>query len=374
MQTKMREEFAKIFGEGREPEFYNGGHVFPCALSIGTYALARKNDCGKMRFYSLNFTRFGMLAVEGPANEFTNVLADNWCNYPKGVMWAYTQKGYTIDSGLDILYYGNIPNGSGLSSSASIEVATAVILNDQFGFDVDMVEVSKICQFSENKFNGVNCGIMDQFAIAMGKAGHAIFLDTADLSYTYAPLELTGAKIVIACSNKKRGLADSKYNERRSQCETALAQLQAVKPINSLGELTEEEFDAIADTITDPVNRKRAKHAVYENQRTIRAVEALKNNDIALFGKLMNESHVSLRDDYEVTGIELDTLAETAWEQPGVIGSRMTGAGFGGCTVSIVEDDKIDAFIENVGNVYKDKIGYAADFYVVTVGDGAHKM
>lgn len=389
MQTKMREEFANIFGEGREPEFYfapgrvnligehtdyNGGHVFPCALSIGTYALARKNDCGKMRFYSLNFTRFGMLAVEGPANEFTNVPADNWCNYPKGVMWAYTQKGYTIDSGLDILYYGNIPNGSGLSSSASIEVATAVILNDQFGFDVDMVEVSKICQFSENKFNGVNCGIMDQFAIAMGKAGHAIFLDTADLSYTYAPLELTGAKIVIACSNKKRGLADSKYNERRSQCETALAQLQAVKPINSLGELTEEEFDAIADTITDPVNRKRAKHAVYENQRTIRAVEALKNNDIALFGKLMNESHVSLRDDYEVTGIELDTLAETAWEQPGVIGSRMTGAGFGGCTVSIVEDDKIDAFIENVGNVYKDKIGYAADFYVVTVGDGAHKM
>ncbi len=387
MQNKMREEFAKIFGEGKEPELYfapgrvnligehtdyNGGHVFPCALSIGTYALARKNDCGKMRFYSLNFTRFGMLAVE--AKDFKNVPEDNWCNYPKGVMWAYTQKGYTIDSGLDILYYGNIPNGSGLSSSASIEVATSVILNDQFGFDVDMVEVSKICQFSENKFNGVNCGIMDQFAIAMGKAGHAIFLDTADLSYTYAPLELTGAKIVIACSNKKRGLADSKYNERRSQCETALAELQKVKPIKSLGELTEAEFDAIADAITDPVNRKRAKHAVYENQRTIRAVDALAKNDIALFGKLMNESHVSLRDDYEVTGIELDTLAETAWEQPGVIGSRMTGAGFGGCTVSIVEDDKIDAFIENVGKVYKEKIGYAADFYAVNVGDGAHKL
>lgn len=387
MQNKMREEFAKIFGEGKEPELYfapgrvnligehtdyNGGHVFPCALSIGTYALARKNDCGKMRFYSLNFTRFGMLAVE--AKDFKNVPEDNWCNYPKGVMWAYTQKGYTIDSGLDILYYGNIPNGSGLSSSASIEVATSVILNDQFGFDVDMVEVSKICQFSENKFNGVNCGIMDQFAIAMGKAGHAIFLDTADLSYTYAPLELTGAKIVIACSNKKRGLADSKYNERRSQCETALAELQKVKPIKSLGELTEAEFDAIADAITDPVNRKRAKHAVYENQRTIRAVDALAKNDIALFGKLMNESHVSLRDDYEVTGIELDTLAETAWDQPGVIGSRMTGAGFGGCTVSIVEDDKIDAFIENVGKVYKEKIGYAADFYAVNVGDGAHKL
>ena len=320
----------------------------------------------------MNFEQLGVIesSVEGLKPE----KEADWTNYPKGVMWAFGEKGMKVEQGMDLVLFGNIPNGSGLSSSASVEVLTGYILKDMFGFDVTNQDLALIGQFSENKFNGVNCGIMDQFAIAMGKAGHAIFLDTADLSYTYAPLELTGAKIVIACSNQKRGLADSKYNERRSQCETALAQLQAVKPINSLGELTEEEFDAIADTITDPVNRKRAKHAVYENQRTIRAVEALKNNDIALFGKLMNESHVSLRDDYEVTGIELDTLAETAWEQPGVIGSRMTGAGFGGCTVSIVEDDKIDAFIENVGNVYKDKIGYAADFYVVTVGDGAHKM
>jgi len=380
-------KFQELYGEGGEIRTYfapgrvnligehtdyNGGHVFPCALTMGTWAVVRNREDRKLGFFSLNFEKLGI--IETSLDELIPSKNAGWTNYPKGVMWAFEKRGYELTHGMDILIYGNIPNGSGLSSSASIEVATAVILNDQFGFDVDMVEVSKICQFSENKFNGVNCGIMDQFAIAMGKAGHAIFLDTADLSYTYAPLELTGAKIVIACSNKKRGLADSKYNERRSQCETALAQLQAVKPINSLGELTEEEFDAIADTITDPVNRKRAKHAVYENQRTIRAVEALKNNDIALFGKLMNESHVSLRDDYEVTGIELDTLAETAWEQPGVIGSRMTGAGFGGCTVSIVEDDKIDAFIENVGNVYKDKIGYAADFYVVTVGDGAHKM
>ena len=387
MKQKLFDKFAELFGNSDGVNFYfspgrvnligehtdyNGGHVFPCALTLGTYGAARKREDRKIHFYSMNLDSFGV--VEASLDDLTNKKEYNWANYPLGVVWAFAEKGHPISSGFDMVIWGNIPNGSGLSSSASIEVATAVILNDQFGFDVDMVEVSKICQFSENKFNGVNCGIMDQFAIAMGKAGHAIFLDTADLSYTYAPLELTGAKIVIACSNKKRGLADSKYNERRSQCETALAQLQAVKPINSLGELTEEEFDAIADAITDPVNRKRAKHAVYENQRTIRAVEALKNNDIALFGKLMNESHVSLRDDYEVTGIELDTLAETAWEQPGVIGSRMTGAGFGGCTVSIVEDDKIDAFIENVGNVYKDKIGYAADFYVVTVGDGAHKM
>lgn len=389
MQTKMREEFAKIFGEGREPEFYfapgrvnligehtdyNGGHVFPCALSIGTYALARKNDCGKMRFYSLNFTRFGMLAVEGPANEFTNVPADNWCNYPKGVMWAYTQKGHTIDSGLDILYYGNIPNGSGLSSSASIEVATAVILNDQFGFDVDMVEVSKICQFSENKFNGVNCGIMDQFAIAMGKKDQAIFLDTSDLSYTYAPIKLANEKIVIACSNKKRGLGDSKYNERRAECEEALSELQTKLDIKALGELSEEEFEANKDLIKSEVRQRRAKHAVYENQRTLKAVDALKAGNLEEFGKLMNASHVSLRDDYEVTGIELDTLVENAWEQEGVIGSRMTGAGFGGCTVSIVKTDCVDKFIENVGKAYLEKIGYAADFYVVEIGDGGRVL
>ena len=388
MKKKLFDMFAELFGDSEGARFYfspgrvnligehtdyNGGHVFPCALTLGTYGAARKREDNKIHFYSMNLDSFGV--VEASLDDLTNKKEYNWANYPLGVVWAFKEKGHTITSGFDMVIWGNIPNGSGLSSSASLEVLTGVILTDLFEIkDLSMTDLALIGQYSENNFNGCNCGIMDQFAIAMGKAGHAIFLDTADLSYTYAPLELTGAKIVIACSNKKRGLADSKYNERRSQCETALAQLQAVKPINSLGELTEEEFDAIADTITDPVNRKRAKHAVYENQRTIRAVEALKNNDITLFGKLMNESHVSLRDDYEVTGIELDTLAETAWEQPGVIGSRMTGAGFGGCTVSIVEDDKIDAFIENVGNVYKDKIGYAADFYVVTVGDGAHKM
>ena len=387
MLKEMRENFAKIFGEGEEPRAYfapgrvnligehtdyNGGHVFPCALSIGTYALARKNNLGQMRLYSLNFRNLPAKCV--PASGFVYAREDNWANYPKGVMWAYGEHGYTVDSGLDIMYSGNIPNGSGLSSSASIEVATAVILNDQFGFDPDMVKVSQICQYAENRFNGVNCGIMDQFAIAMGKKDHAIFLDTADLSYTYAPLVLNGAKIVIACSNKKRGLADSKYNERRSQCETALAEIQKVKPVKSLGELSEEEFEAVKDVISDPVNRRRAKHAVYENQRTIRAVAALEKGDLTLFGQLMNASHVSLRDDYEVTGIELDTLAETAWQQEGVIGSRMTGAGFGGCTVSIVKDEAVDAFIRNVGDIYKDKIGYAADFYVVTVGDGAHAL
>ena len=279
-----------------------------------------------------------------------------------------------IDEGMDFVFFGNIPNSSGLSSSASIEVLTAFTARELFGFSMDFVEIAKLAQRAENQFIGVNCGIMDQFAIAMGKKDNAIFLDTADLSYEYAPIVLKDAKIVIACSNKKRGLGDSKYNERRSECEEALALLQTKKEISSLGALTEAEFEEIKDVIGDEVKIRRARHAVYENQRTIKAVEALKANDIETFGKLMNDSHVSLRDDYEVTGAELDTLVETAWEVPGVVGSRMTGAGFGGCTVSIVKEDCVDSFIQTVGETYKNKIGYAADFYVVDIGDGPAEL
>lgn len=370
-------EIGVYFAPGRvnmigEHTDYNGGHVFPCALTIGTYGVARKRDDKKLRFYSMNFEQLGVIesSVEGlkPEKEV------DWTNYPKGVMWAFGEKGMKVEQGMDLVLFGNIPNGSGLSSSASVEVLTGYILKDMFGFDVTNQDLALIGQFSENKFNGVNCGIMDQFAIAMGKASHAIFLDTATLKYEYAPIKLENAKIVISCSNKKRGLGDSKYNERRSECETALAELQKVVKIDSLGELTEEQFEQYKDAIKDPVRVKRAKHAVYENQRTIKAVEALKNNDVALFGELMNASHVSLRDDYEVTGIELDTLVEEAWKVDGVIGSRMTGAGFGGCTVSIVKDEAVDSFIEKVGAAYKDKIGYAADFYVVEIGDGPVKL
>jgi galactokinase len=279
-----------------------------------------------------------------------------------------------ISQGMDLMLFGNIPNGSGLSSSASVEVLTGYILKDWYGCEVTNQDIALIGQYSENNFNGVNCGIMDQFAIAMGKKGHAIFLDTATLEYTYAPLELDDAKIVISCSNKKRGLGDSKYNERRAECEKALEEIQQFAGVASLGELTEEEFEKFKSAIQDEDRKKRAKHAVYENRRTIHAVEALKNNDIATFGKLMNDSHVSLRDDYEVTGVELDTLAEEAWKIPGVIGSRMTGAGFGGCSVSIVKNDAVDTFIEQVGKAYKEKIGYAADFYVVEIGDGPVRL
>lgn len=347
---------------------YNGGHVFPCALTIGTYGVARKRADRTLRFYSMNFEQLGVLTSS--LDELVPDPAADWTNYPKGVIWAFGEKGMEVKEGMDLLLFGNIPNGSGLSSSASVEVLTGHILRDFFGFAVSNQDLALIGQYSENNFNKVNCGIMDQFAIAMGKKDHAIFLDTATLQYEYAPIHLENAKIVISCSNKKRGLGDSKYNERRSECETALAELKQVVRIETLGDLTEEEFEKYKGIIQSEVRVRRAKHAVYENQRAVRAVEALKANDIKLFGELMNASHVSLRDDYEVTGIELDTLVEEAWKVEGVIGSRMTGAGFGGCTVSIVKDDAIDRFIEQVGTAYERKIGYAADFYVVEIGDG----
>ena len=370
-------EIGVYFAPGRvnmigEHTDYNGGHVFPCALTIGTYAVARKREDKKLRFYSLNFEHLGV--IESSVENLKPEKEADWTNYPKGVMWAFGEKGMPVESGMDLVLFGNIPNGSGLSSSASVEVLTGFILRDMFGFEVSNQDLALIGQYSENKFNGVNCGIMDQFAIAMGKAGHAIFLDTATLEYEYAPIKLENAKIVISCSNKKRGLGDSKYNERRSECETSLAEIQEVKDIASLGELTEEEFEAVKEQIQSDVRVKRAKHAVYENQRTVKAVEALQNNNVTLFGELMNASHVSLRDDYEVTGIELDTLVEEAWKVEGVIGSRMTGAGFGGCTVSIVKDEAVDTFIEQVGKAYEAKIGYAADFYVVEIGDGPQKL
>ncbi len=388
MVKELMEKFVAIFGEGGEiiPFFapgrvnligehtdYNGGHVFPCALTIGTYGVVRKRADRKLRFYSMNFEKLGVL--ESSLEDLQYSKESNWTNYPKGVIWAFKEHGYEITEGFDFACVGTIPNGSGLSSSASLEVLMSKILIDLYGFkDVDMVKASLYSQYAENKFVGVNCGIMDQFAIAMGKKDHAIYLDTATLEYQYAPVELDDAKIVIMNTNKKRGLGDSKYNERRQECETALAEIQKVKDIKALGELTEEEFEEVKSEIKDPIRVKRAKHAVYENQRTVKAVEALKNHDLVLFGQLMNQSHISLRDDYEVTGIELDSLVEAAWKQEGVIGARMTGAGFGGCAVSIVKADKIDAFIENVGKEYEQKIGYKADFYVVEIGSGPVRL
>lgn len=387
IREKLLSEFKTVFGsnEGAQVYFapgrvnligdhtdYTGGHAFPCALTIGTYGVARIRKDRKLRFYSMNFKEEGI--IESSLEGLKPKPEDGWCNYPKGIFWALGEKGYVISYGMDLLLYGNIPNGSGLSSSASVEVLTGYILKDFFGFGISNLELAKVGQYSENNFNGVNCGIMDQFAIAMGKKDCGIFLDTMKLSYQYVPIMLEGVKLVITCSNKKRKLDESKYNERREECETALKRLHKKAKIKQLAELTAEDYKKIKHLIDDKTIEKRAKHVITENQRTIQAAEALQNHDIVRFGQLMNESHISLRDNYEVTGIELDTLVEEAWKVEGVIGSRMTGAGFGGCTVSLVREEAVPAYIEQVGKSYLDKIGYAADFYIVEIGDGPGKV
>lgn len=366
-------EIKTYFAPGRvnligEHTDYNGGHVFPCALTIGTYAAVAKRNDNKLRFYSVNLKDAGV--IETSLEDLKPYDEAGWTNYPKGVVWAFEKRGMNPDTGFDMVISGNIPNGSGLSSSASLEVLTGFILRDLYRFDVTNQDIALIGQYSENNFNGCNCGIMDQFASAMGKENNAIFLDTSDLSFEYAPIKLDGAKIVISNTNKKHKLTDSQYNARRKMCEDALAILQKSVDIKTLGDLTPEEFEAHKDVLTDPDMQKKAKHAVYENQRTVDAVKALKAGNLEEFGKLMRASHESLRDDYDVTGVELDTLAEEAWKIPGVIGSRMTGGGFGGCTVSIVKDEAVDNFIKTVGENYLKKIGYEATFYIVEIGGG----
>lgn len=388
MKKKLFDMFAELFGDSEGARFYfspgrvnligehtdyNGGHVFPCALTLGTYGAARKREDNKIHFYSMNLDSFGV--VEASLDDLTNKKEYNWANYPLGVVWAFKEKGHTITSGFDMVIWGNIPNGSGLSSSASLEVLTGVILTDLFEIkDLSMTDLALIGQYSEDNFNGCNCGIMDQFAVAMGKKDHAIFLDTSDLSYEYAPCVLDGAKIVITNSKVKHSLVDSAYNDRRNECAAALKALQSELDIQALGDLTPEEFEAHKSLIKDEIQLQRAKHAVYENQRTIDAVTALKAGDIESFGKLMNQSHISLRDDYDVSCEEIDILVDLAWKIPGVLGSRITGGGFGGCTVSIVKDESVDTFIETIGKTYLEKVGHEAEFYTVDIGDGASRL
>lgn len=388
MYNELVNKFKKVFADGGTPRVffapgrvnligehtdYNGGHVFPCALDVGTYAVAQLREDQKVRLYSMNFEEIGI--VEFPLQEdLVYEKAHDWANYPKGVLKEFADRGWGVNKGVDVLYYGNIPNGAGLSSSASIELATAVMLNELFEINADTLELVKLSQHAENEFIGVNCGILDQFSIGMGKKDSAVLLNCQTLEYQYSPLKLEDAVIIIANTNKRRQLGESKYNERRSECERALKDLQKVLNISSLGELTPEQFEQHKHLIEDETCRKRAKHAVYENARTLKAVEYLNNGNIEQFGKLMNESHVSLRDDYEVTGKELDSLVQAAWETNGVIGSRMTGAGFGGCTVSIVKKDAVETFKKQVGERYTKETGLVADFYVVNVGDGAREI
>ena len=379
---ELEHRFEEIYGKRAEHTYfapgrvnligehtdYNGGLVFPCALSFGTYLLIAKREDRQNRFSSVNMDR----SYTANANAFED-KPTAWIKYPIGVMKEFAERGSDV-WGYDLLYYGNIPNGAGLSSSASIEVVTAVMLNDVTKVHLDMTELVKISQKAENDYVGVNCGIMDQFASAMGKKDNAIFLDTSDLSFEYAPIVLDGAKIVVTNSMVKHSLVTSAYNDRRNESAQALKDLQTVVDIKTLGDLTDEQFEQYKGAIKDEVARKRGKHAVYENQRTIAAVRALKENDIETFGKLMNASHVSLRDDYETSCPEVDVLVDEAWKIPGVIGSRITGGGFGGCTVSIVKDASVDEFKEKLTKAYEEKVGKTPEFYVVSIGDGPSRL
>ena len=388
MIQELKNNFADVFGNtenvrcyfapGRvnligEHTDYNGGHVFPCALTLGTYGIARKRTDRKVLLYSLNFKEAGV--AETSLDDLIPSESAGWTNYPKGVVWAFEEHGYVIEHGFEMLIYGDIPNGSGLSSSASLEVLTGLVLKDLYEFSgITMQNLAVMGQFAENNYNGMNCGIMDQFASAMGKKDCAIFLDTNTLKYEYAPVKLHNAKIVITNSKVKHSLVSSAYNDRRRECEEALHDLQEVVEIENLGDLSSVQFDLYQYYVKDPTCRRRARHAILENERTMRAVEALNDNNLELFGQLMNESHISLRDDYEVSCPEIDLLVELAWKVPGVVGSRITGGGFGGCTVSIVKRDSLETFVKQVCEGYEKETGLQAEIYIVECGEGAHRI
>lgn len=383
---QLRSNFATIFGAEADHTFfspgrinligehtdYNGGHVFPAAISLGTYGAARKRDDNLLRFYSANFEDKGIIEV--PLENLHFEKAHNWTNYPKGVLHFLQKAGHVIDKGMDVYVFGNIPNGSGLSSSASLELLTGIIAERLFDLKLERLDLVKIGKQTENEFIGVNSGIMDQFAIGMGADQRAIYLDTNMLEYDLVPLDLKDNVVVIMNTNKRRELADSKYNERRAECEKAVGELKQKLSIATLGELNEWDFDEYSYLIQDENRLKRARHAVLENQRTLQAQAALQAGNLEKFGRLMNASHVSLEHDYEVTGLELDTLAHTAWEQEGVLGARMTGAGFGGCAIALVRKDAVEAFQKNVGQKYEEVVGYAPSFYIAEIAGGSRVL
>ena len=383
---QLRSDFATIFGAEADHTFfspgrinligehtdYNGGHVFPAAISLGTYGAARKRDDNLLRFYSANFEDKGIIEV--PLEDLRFEKEHNWTNYPKGVLHFLQKAGHVIDKGMDVYVFGNIPNGSGLSSSASLELLTGIIAERLFDLKLERLDLVKIGKQTENEFIGVNSGIMDQFAIGMGAYQRAIYLDTNTLEYELVPLDLKDTVVVIMNTNKRRELADSKYNERRAECEKAVEELKQKLSIATLGELNELDFDEYSYLIQDENRLKRARHAVLENQRTLQAQAALQAGNLEKFGRLMNASHVSLEHDYEVTGLELDTLAHTAWEQEGVLGARMTGAGFGGCAIALVRKDAVEAFQKNVGQKYEEVVGYAPSFYIAEIAGGSRVL
>ena len=381
---ELKSKFIEKYGEGEingyfspgrvnligEHTDYNGGFVFPCALSFGIYCLIRTTERKSVRFASLDMPFEAEVKVE----ELNIAIGKEWVNYPIGVFAQFMKKGLTFDKGADLLFYGDVPTGAGLSSSAALEVVTGVVINETYGFGIDRIELAKMGQKAEHEFALVNCGIMDQFVSAMGKKDHAVFLNCDTLSYDLVPVILDGVKIVISNTNSPHKLDSGKYNERVAECHAAVKAIQPYQQITALGEISWEDFLKVEDKIENETVRKRARHVVSEIQRTTDAVKALKAGDLLKFGVLMNGSHDSLSDDYEVTGFELDTMVEEGRKIEGVIGTRMTGGGFGGCTVSLVKEGAIDTFIEQVGKNYHEKTGLKPLFYVAEIGDGGKKL
>jgi len=382
----MKNEFTNEYGEGVEKPAiffspgrvnligehtdYNGGFVFPCALSFGTYCLIRKVKRNTVKFASVNMK----FKTEVKLEDLDKPIGREWVNYPIGVIAQFLKKGLKPDTGCDLMFYGNVPNGAGLSSSAALEVVTAFAINEMYGFNLERIELIKMSQKAEHEFAGVNCGIMDQFTSAMGKKDHAIFLNCDTLDYELVPVKLSGVKIIISNTNSPHKLDSGKYNERVAECQAAVQALKPYKNINVLAEISLEDFRTLQDKIENEAVKKRARHVVSEIQRTEDAVNDLKAFKLESFGKLMNDSHNSLRDDYEVTGTQLDTMVEEARKIDGVIGSRMTGGGFGGCTVSLVKDDAVETFIKVVGKNYETRTGLKPEFYVAEIGDGVHRV
>lgn len=387
-KNQLLDQFKQVFGvNGQRVYFspgriniigehtdYNGGNVFPCAISLGTYGAYAPRSDNQIRLYSENMKNDDIESFEIGDLKPETQAKSKWINYFKGMVVQLLQHGYQFDHGFDLLVYGNLPYGAGLSSSASIELLMGYILKHEFKLDVEQLDLVKFGQKVENDFIGLNSGIMDQFAVGMGKKDNAILLDTNTMEYHYYPLELNDYIVVIMNTNKEHSLIDSKYNERREQTEEALRRLQKGLDIKSLGELDEDTFDQHTYLINDDILIRRARHAVIENQRTLKAKQALLDQDLVTLGHLINASHISLQYDYEVSGKELDTLASTAWQQPGVLGARMIGGGFGGSAIAIVKKDQVETFKKNVGDTYKKEIGYAAEFYNAEIVDGPHEI
>ncbi|WEV41070.1 galactokinase [Lactobacillus sp. ESL0681] len=381
-QVELVDEFLKVFGQkptrlyfspGRinligEHIDYNGGQVFPCAISLGIYGAVSRRSDRRFCFYSANFSELGTIEVD--LADLKYVQTDFWVNYAKGMLYSLLVNGYQLDHGLNIYVNGNIPDGAGLSSSAALEMLIGIIVKDQFKLNISKLALVKLGVKTENEFIGVNSGVMDQFAVALSQKDQAILLDTTTLAYQQVPLKLADNLIVIMNTNKRRELADSKYNERRKECEQALQILQNQLKLDSLSDLDSVTLDEYSYLL--PLKLlKRTRHVVSENNRTLLAKTALEDGDLARFGRLINASHVSLEYDYEVTGKELDTLVHAAWQQPGVLGARMTGAGFGGCAIALVQKEQVTAFQEQVGAIYEQKIGYPPSFYLAETADGA---